>query len=61
MFLRVATLFNEGGQSGRLTCPTDALFHMRSISRFKNQILTRGAGEKLKCLQELQFYRGLVL
>lgn len=61
MFLRVATLFNEGGQSGSLTCPTDALFHMRSISRFKNQILTRGAGEKLKCLQELQFYRGLVL
>lgn len=59
MFLRAATLFNEGGQSVRLTCPTSALFHMHDI--FKNQILTRGAGEKLKCLQELQFYVGLVL
>lgn len=61
MFLRPATLFNEGGQSGRLTCPPDALFHMHGISRFKNQILTRGAGEELKCLQELQLDLGLVL
>lgn len=61
MFLKAATLFNEEGQSGRLTCPADALFHMHSISGFKNQILTRGAGEELKCLQELQFDLRLVL
>lgn len=59
MFLRAATLFNEGGQSVRLTCPTAALFNMHSI--LKNQILTRGVGQKLKCLQELQFYVRLVL